>query len=404
MISVYVFVLGRIFMIKVKRRHRFMFRIANPFVSIFLRKNFNYTHESSDIRAPFLLLCNHTMDFDPFFVAKSFKDQIYFVMSDHVSSLRAGKLIKFLVSPIPITKSTIDAGTVLDILRVVQQGGAVGIFPEGNKSFAGDMSRVKPSIAKLIKKLNIPVVIYNIEGGYFSSPRWSKVKRKGHIHGSVKRILTPEEYADMSFDEIYDIVKTNLHVNAYEIQKENKVRYIAENRAKGIEAMMYVCPLCKNIGTVYGEGNFIKCRACNLNSEYDEYGNLSNMKFSRLDEFDKWQKKHLYTIDVESISDDDILLEDSTWEVQKKINKFKSKIIGNFTSILRKRFLELKNEFHTIKIMIDNIAGMAIEGACGVQLWLTNGDVYRLKNDSGHMSGLKYVNFISRLKNEPYNF
>jgi hypothetical protein len=76
-------------------------------------KKFNFISEQVDIKPPFIVLCNHTIDYDALLIATAFKEPIHFVMSDHVSSIPvAGKLIKHLVAPIPITKSTIDAATV----------------------------------------------------------------------------------------------------------------------------------------------------------------------------------------------------------------------------------------------------------------------------------------------------
>ena len=169
---------------KKSKRHTIWNKIAGSVLTPILKKKFNYKYEKSDLKGPFILLANHTTDYDAFFIAKSFKEHLYFVMSDHISSIPvAGKLIQHLVQPIPITKSTHDASTVKHIFEVIKSGGSVALFPEGNKSFAGEMSYMKPTIAKLIKKLKVPLVIYNIYGGYFASPRWSKVKRLGEVQG-----------------------------------------------------------------------------------------------------------------------------------------------------------------------------------------------------------------------------
>ena len=137
---------------KKKIRHTFINKFVGCFLHPILKKKFNLKVEKSDLKGPFLVIGNHTTDYDAFFIAKSFKPHIYFVMSDHISSMKVGKLIKYLVSPIPITKSTVDATTVKHIFEIVKSGGSVGLFPEGNKSFSGDMSEMKPSIAKLVKK------------------------------------------------------------------------------------------------------------------------------------------------------------------------------------------------------------------------------------------------------------
>ena len=95
--------------IKVKKRHGTWNKIVSPIITkLILEKKCNYTYEKCDIKPPFLVLANHTTDYDAFGMSKSFDTPIYFVMSDHVSSKPfVGKLIRHLVHPIPITKSTL---------------------------------------------------------------------------------------------------------------------------------------------------------------------------------------------------------------------------------------------------------------------------------------------------------
>lgn len=368
-----------------------------------LRKRFNFTHETCDLKPPFLVFCNHTMDYDPFFVASSFSDPVYFVMSDHVSSLKSGKLIKHLVSPIPITKSSVDAETVKNVFSILRQNGIVGIFPEGNKSFSGDMSRIKHSTAKLVKKAKVPVVLYNITGGYLSSPRWSKIKRKGHIHCFVKDILYPEDYCQLSDDELYQKICDGIRVNAYDEQKKNLVEFVGENKAENIEALLYFCPKCKSFESVYGEGDHIKCNNCDLDAIYNNYGFIENAPFDQLDKWDAWQKEQLTKIDYESLDENHIITRDDGWEIQLKETKFKSKTLGNFATELTNKFIVFKNDTQAIKIPVNDIVGTAIEGTCSVQLSVRDGRVYRLKKEL-NTNGLKYVNLISRLNKSEYKF
>ncbi|MEG1581927.1 MAG: hypothetical protein RR334_02060, partial [Clostridia bacterium] len=136
---------------------------------------------------------------------------------------------------------------------------------------------------------------------------------------------------------------------------------------------------------------------------YDEYGYVHNASQSRLDELDKMQKKFIKEIDYNSYSENDILTEDIGWEVSKKINKFKSINLGIYSTQLYKNRIELVSSKKTIIIQLSTIAGYAIEGQNGIQLWLENQEVYRLKN-SKPISGLKYVNMISALTNKIMKF
>lgn len=390
--------------IKVEKRHGVWNKIVSPFISSYLKKQFGYTFEKCDIKPPYLVLANHTTDYDAFFIAKSFKNHLYFVMSDHVSSIPVvGKLVRHLVSPIPITKSTSDPITVRKIMSVIKQGAPVALFPEGNKSFSGEMSEMKHSIAKLAKKLNVPVVIYNITGGYFCSPRWTKNKRKGHVHGAVKCIISPEEMKNMTDEELFRTIKDNLRVNAYEVQEKEKQTFKGKNLAQNIETFLYVCPSCHSISSLHGKGDRFYCDKCDFESTYDEFGYVHNKFFSRLDEFDKWQKQYLKTLDYNAMSEDQVITSDSGFTIKKKIDNYKSKKVGVFTLSCFKNRFELENPKQKIIIPFEDIAGYALEGVNGIQLHIKDGTIYRFKNEYT-ISGLKYLNIYCTITGTEMRF
>lgn len=391
--------------IKVKKRHGTWNKIVSPIITkLILKKKCNYTFDKCDIKPPFLVLANHTTDYDAFGMSKSFDTPIYFVMSDHVSSKPfVGKLIRHLVHPIPITKSTTDTETVRNILSVIKQGAPVALFPEGNKSFAGDMSQMKPSIAKLAKKLNVPVVIYTFEGGYLTYPRWSKIKRPGRYHGFVKRILSVEEIDALSVDELFDIIKKEMYVNAYDIQERDMIKYSGEDLAVGIESMLYICPKCKAISSLHGKGNDVICDKCDFKATYTEYGYLEGAPEKRLDKLDQMQKEYVKSFDYSIFSENDIITSDEGFDVKQKIDKYKNKDLGEFKMNLYKNRFELVSEKETIVIPFEIVNGYAIEAANGIQLSLTDGRVFRFKNPNP-VSGLKYMNIYSAILGKEMKF
>lgn len=51
------------------------------------------------------------------------------------------------------------------------------------------------------------------EGGYGVQPRWCDKVRKGKMRAYFSRVMMPEEYKEMSNDELYDIIQKELYVN-----------------------------------------------------------------------------------------------------------------------------------------------------------------------------------------------
>ena len=152
----------------VKKRHARVFAFLRFAMAGYVRLKFHYHAEKAPIESgPCIILHNHQATMDPFFISKAFRFPVYFVATDDLFNLKVSPLIRYLAAPIPKSKGTTDLATVKNILRVLKEGGAVGIAPEGNRTFSGRQWETVPfSITKLVKKSNVPLVLFTLYGGY----------------------------------------------------------------------------------------------------------------------------------------------------------------------------------------------------------------------------------------------
>ena len=190
-------------------KRKICWKIIRPLVIIFLYIKFRYTFKiPKDLPDNCLILSNHNTDFDPLFVAVSFRKNLRFVASEHISRWKnAFKFINFLFNPIMRQKGTNAASTVKEILRTLRGGENVCMFAEGSRSWNGVTAPVLPSTGKLVKSSRCALVTYKLTGGYFVSPLWSEGgTRRGKIHGSVVNIYSADQIAQMSVDEINEII------------------------------------------------------------------------------------------------------------------------------------------------------------------------------------------------------
>ena len=72
----------------------------------------------------------------------------------------------------------------------------------------------------------------------------------------------------MSTDEIYDIITSDLNVDAYQYQDTNHIRYSGDALAEGLENLTYLCPICKRFDTIHTKGNKIWCD-CGMKATFD---------------------------------------------------------------------------------------------------------------------------------------
>lgn len=274
-------------------RHGFFYRLLRPLVKVFLKIKFGYkSKRANKLPCNYIVLSNHTTDFDPLFVASSFQKPMYFVASEHVTKWkRAYWWLNMAFNPIIRYKGTIASNTVKDILRRIKCGCNVCIFAEGMRSWDGITAPILPSTAKLIKSAKCGLVTYKITGGYFASPNWSeKGTRRGNVYGSPVNTYTADELSKMSDDEIMNIINTDLYEDAYATQKSNPCKYKGKRLAERIENFIFKCPYCGANDSIVSSGKNFGCSKCGTTYTYDEYGMIGNCEFQTITELSNWQK------------------------------------------------------------------------------------------------------------------
>lgn len=265
-----------------------------------------------DIPQPFIILSNHSTDFDCAFIALAAQAPVSFVATENI--LRMGIITRLAVKlfdPIVHYKGTMGSATSKKIIRAMGSGRNVAMFPEGNRSFNGVTCPIPPATGKLARMCNGTLVTYKLEGGYFSSPRWASGLRRGRIKGRIAGIYPPEALKAMSPDEIQKIIENDLHADAYEEQRVKRTPFRGKNRAEYLESTLFMCPVCDRIGSMRSHGNYLKCE-CGFSAEYDEYGMLNSPQQSyTITELDIKQRKRIEKLCKEAGKE--ILFEDNVF-------------------------------------------------------------------------------------------
>lgn len=275
------------------KRHKIFWKVIHPVVRLFLKIRFGYTYKKAEgLPDKYIVLSNHTTDYDPLFVAASFKEQMYYVASEHVARWGyLSKLLDYWLAPIVRYKGTTATVTVMEMLRKIRAGANVCMFAEGARSWDGVTDQFLPSTGKVVKSAKCALVTYRLEGGYFVSPRWSTSLRRGRIHGTPVNIYTKEQLAKMSPAEINEAIARDLYEDAYKTQLANPVPYKGKNLAEGMENLLFICPKCGAVDHFHTEGDTVSCTACDLKFRYTEYGMLEGAPFKTLYYFASWQRE-----------------------------------------------------------------------------------------------------------------
>ena len=268
-------------------RHKFVYhflRITVGWLIVVLR---NFTGEYYHIKGKPVVLANHNSDFDALLMVIALKKHFKFVGSANILSGPIGKLIGFLTGLIPRGKGAAADDTVELIVKNLNAGIDVAMFPEGNKSWDGSTGFISRRTAEIFKQAKCGLVTYRFDGGYLRSPRWARTKRRGRIFGRVVNEYTRQQLESLSVDENYDIIVRDLQADAYQYQDEHRVSYTGDALAEGIENLLYLCPICQKFDTIHSQGNEFHCD-CGMKGTYDEYGYLNGEMIEEYNNTIKW--------------------------------------------------------------------------------------------------------------------
>lgn len=381
-----------------KFRHKVVRFIAYGVIGVysFFKYGFRVENKIRDKRQ-YLILMNHQTAFDQFFLGMGFSSTVYYLASEDLfSNGWVSSLIKFLVAPIPIKKQTTDVHAILNCMRVAREGGSIAIAPEGNRTYSGENVYINPAIAKLAKKLSLPIAFYRIEGGYGVHPRWSDVIRKGRMKGYTSRILEPQEFKAMSDDELNELIRTELYVNDCTGDSEYRHRKSAEY----LERAMYVCPYC-GLSTFESHNNIIECKKCHRQIEYTPNLSLKGVGFdfpySYTTEWYAYQCDFVNSLDTGDYTESPMYV-DTTDLSEVILYKNKRPITKKCTiELYGDKMIVKAQEITILNMPFDEVSASVVLGKNKLNIYY-DGKVYQFKGDK-RFNALKYVNIYYRYKN-----
>lgn len=322
-----------------KKRHSIITAILRPFFKLYFK--IAYKCKIKRTKAPkegAIILANHSTTLDPFICGSIFDKPLYYMASkDLFDHFFTGKLIKFLVNPIPKEKSNkSDLNAIKDCITVAKENQNICIFPEGNRTFCGQLGYIDPTIVKLIKKLKKPLYIVNIKGGYNTDPRWGYKLRKGKMEAFVKQIYSYEDIIKMDNNTLYELIINNLTVE----DMNDNIKYKGKNQSNYLERIIYICPKCGKLHTFFSWKDYLRCGECGLIVKHNPNLTLS----SNWEEFGFKYVKDWYNYQIEQIKkasfdDNQIIYQDKIQVFEPRMYKTRKKLGKGKMLLTAERFI-----------------------------------------------------------------
>jgi len=124
---------------------------------------------------------NHQTYADPPLVTIPIRRRVYYMAWDKLFGVPVlGQLIR-LLRAFPVDIYSNDPRAVREARRLVQEGAAVMIFPEGGRSFDGTLGHFKLGAFRLAVTLDATVLPVTIAGGFEAWPPQRTLPRRGRM-------------------------------------------------------------------------------------------------------------------------------------------------------------------------------------------------------------------------------
>ena len=147
-----------------------------------------------------ILAANHTSFFDPPLVGVASHRAVWYLARKTLLDWPLlGPLFPSL-NVIPVDRDGNDRTALKAIIRLLQSGEGVVLFPEGTRSKDGNLQKGQPGIGMIVAKTFVPVVPVRVFGAFEAFPKGAKSVSPGEIDVCFGAPLTfsPQDAPDAS--------------------------------------------------------------------------------------------------------------------------------------------------------------------------------------------------------------
>ena len=200
---------------------------------------------------------------------------------------------------IPTHKFVTDVNLVKDMAYTVKNNRcSVLMYPEASYSFDGTATPLPDSLGKLLKLLDIPVIMIKTYGSFSYDPLYNCLQtRDVRVSADMTYLLNTKEIREKSVQELNSILKEQFTFDNFRWQQENHIAITEDFRADGLNRVLYKCCSCGKEGCMEGKGTVLTCKACGKTHTLTEYGYLEAedgyTRFDHIPDWYRWEREEV---------------------------------------------------------------------------------------------------------------
>ncbi len=182
-----------------------------------------------------ILVANHSCYLDPGYLGRVTDRRVRFLATAQVFRSRPLRVFFEGNAAVPVRRYRPDFKACREMVRLLEEGEVVGLFPEGERATYGRYLGAQPQVARILARLRYPVIPVGISGGYDCGPRWARGLRRRPV---VVRVGPPIQWADRDATAaVDDAVLSLLGHNPQPIHLDDARRSL-------LQRVLWRCPRC----------------------------------------------------------------------------------------------------------------------------------------------------------------
>jgi len=151
------------------------YRVLRWIMSLYFRARMKIRFEGEGNvpkKGPFFVVLSHQSHLDSLLLHTFCPRLVYTLAKSSVFRTRFMAWLAPKVGALPTRCYQIDPQAVRVVLRMLQRGRGVGVFPEGERSWDGTLQPLRRGSIGVLLKGGVPVIPRGIVGTYEVAPRW----------------------------------------------------------------------------------------------------------------------------------------------------------------------------------------------------------------------------------------
>ena len=180
--------------------------IARIFTTLLFQLK-TYGRENVPKSGGVLLVANHQSYLDPVLVGVHLYRPISYLAKSELFENRYFSWFVRTLNAFPVRQGEGDIGAVKEVIRRLEQGYAVNIFPEGSRTEDGEIAPLEKGVALIVRRAGVPVVPVAIDGSFAA---WPKNRRMFHANQIRLKYGKPMYFNGKKGDEIVRELETAL--------------------------------------------------------------------------------------------------------------------------------------------------------------------------------------------------